>query len=75
MKNTFFEFFVVIVVFFFFFLFFFKKCKLSDFYKTWDLVEFKYAEFDGDLYFFCFGPKIPFWGKFGPKNQFVKGET
>ena len=28
----------------------------------------KYAEFNGDVHFFCFGPKIPFLDKFGPKT-------
>ena len=29
----------------------------------WYLDYFKYAEFDGHVLFFCFGQKIPFWGK------------
>ena len=27
-----------------------------------------YAEFNGDVLFYCFRPEIPFQGKFGPKN-------
>ena len=30
---------------------------------TWYLDYFKYAEFDVLVLFFCFGQKIPFWGK------------
>ena len=31
------------------------------------LVQFEYAEFDGVVHFFCFGPNILFSDKFGPK--------
>ena len=29
----------------------------------------EYAEFNGDVHFFCFEPEISFWEKFDPKNQ------
>ena len=35
----------------------------------WLLYQFEYAEFDGYVHFFCFGPKIPFLGKFNQQNQ------
>ena len=31
--------------------------------------EFKYAEFNDGVHFFCFPREIPFFCKFGPKNQ------
>ena len=31
--------------------------------------EFGYAEFSGNVYFFCFRAEIPCSGKFGPKYQ------
>ena len=31
--------------------------------------QFKHAEFNGDVHFFCFRPEMPFLGKLGPKNQ------
>ena len=31
--------------------------------------EFKYAEFNDGVHFFCFPREIPFLCKFGPKNQ------
>ena len=31
--------------------------------------QFEYAEFNGDVHFFCFRTEIPFLGKFAPKNQ------
>ena len=43
--------------------------KLSVQGETLDLNYFKYAEFNGDVPFFCFWVEILFLGKFGPKNQ------
>ena len=34
--------------------------------------EFGYAEFSGNVYFFCFRAEIPCSGKFGPKYQNYK---
>ena len=38
-------------------------------YESWSLAEFQYAEFDGDVHFFCFGLKVACFGIFGPKTQ------
>ena len=36
----------------------------------------EYAEFDGEVYFFCLGPKVPVLGKFGPNCLFkIKFDT
>ena len=44
-----------------------KKLKLSSYGKTWYLDWFEYAELNGDVHLFRFGPEIPFLGKFGLK--------
>ena len=46
-----------------------KKLKLSVQGETRYLNLFKYAEFNGDVHFFCFWLKILFLGKFGPTSQ------
>ena len=45
------------------------KLKMSVSYESWSLAEFQYAEFDGDVHFFCFGLKVACFGIFGPKTQ------
>ena len=37
--------------------------------QNWYLGQFEYAEFNGDVHFFCFGPEILFLGKFDPNDQ------
>ena len=53
------------------------KAKLFVQKETWHLDKSKYVEFDGDVHFFCFVPKMPFLGKYGPKKGklFVWKET
>ena len=40
--------------------------------EIWHLAQFKYAEFNDTINFFCFRPEIPFLGKFGPNCQYCQ---
>ena len=46
-----------------------KKSKLSVYDEIRKQAQVVYAEFNCEVKFFCFGPKIPFLEKFGLKIQ------
>ena len=45
-----------------------QKIKIASL-SFWYAEQFAYAEFYGDVHFFCFRPEIPFLGNIGQKNQ------
>ena len=46
-----------------------KKMQLSVQAEIWYLDYFEYAEFNDDVFFFCFTSEIHLLGKFDAKNQ------
>ena len=47
-----------------------QKIKIASL-SFWYAEQFVYAEFYGDVHFFCFRPEIPFLGNFVPKIKIV----
>ena len=46
-----------------------NKSKLSIYVEICYPDQFEYAQFNGDIQFFCFQAEILFLGEFGPKNK------